>query len=216
MKPKLIIFDWDGTLADTTSPITRCFRQTFADCGLSVPDADKVRSLIGYNLPTIVRRLAPDADAATHELLCETYAGHALNPNNRNMQLFDDALPVLETLRRQDYLLAVATGKGRGGLAGAIAQTGTAHYWTATACAGELPSKPAPDMVYSLCEETGLMPSETLVVGDTVYDVEMAANAGAPAVGVSTGAHSRSRLEEAGCLTVLDALSELPDFLAAL
>ena len=216
MKPKLIIFDWDGTLADTTNPIIAAFRQSFADCGLPVPEAERIRPLIGYSLPAIVRRLIPDADARAQAEVVETYASHYLNPNNRNMKLFDSAVPCLNTLKEQGYLLAVATGKGRTGLDRAIGQTGTAPFWAATTCAGEQPSKPAPDMVFALCDTLGLRPSETLVVGDTTYDLQMAANAKAPAVAVSTGAHPKAQLAAGPCLAVLDSLAELPAFLAAL
>ncbi|UOO78172.1 HAD-IA family hydrolase [Neisseria sp. Dent CA1/247] len=214
MKPKLIIFDWDGTLADTTGPIINTFQHTFADCGLPAPEADTIRSLIGYNLVTIIHRLIPDADQHLKEQLAETYAHHYLNPNNHNMRLFDSALPCLRTLKEQGYWLAVATGKGRIGLDKAIAQTGTADFWLATTCASEQPSKPAPDMVFKLCDELGLQPADSVVVGDTVYDLEMAANAGAPAIAVATGAHSAAQLAGQPCLAVLKDLSALPEFLS--
>lgn len=121
---------------------------------------------------------------------CTLYADHYLNPNNHNMRLFDSAIPCLETLKQQGYWLAVATGKGRSGLDGAIAQTGTADWWLIR-CASECPSKPAPDMVLELCDAVGLRPSEALVVGDTTFDLEMAANARARAVAVATGAQRR-------------------------
>ena len=216
MQPKLIIFDWDGTLADTTNPIIATFQQSFRDCGLSAPEADAVRGLIGYNLPTIIRHLAPDVSEHQREELIETYAVHYLNPNNHNMKLFDSAIPCLNTLKAQDYWLAVATGKGRTGLDQSIAQTDTAGFWLATTCASEQPSKPAPDMVFKLCDELGLEPSETLVVGDTTHDLEMAANAGAPAVAVTTGAHTTEQLRRAPHLAILNDLSELPDFVATL
>lgn len=216
MHPKLIIFDWDGTLADTTGPITAAFQASFRACGLPEPEANQIRALIGYSLPQIVYTLAPEADRRTRELLIETYAASSLNPNNQNMTLFPSALPCLQTLKSQGYWLAVATGKGRSGLDKAIAQTDTADFWLATTCAGEQPSKPAPDMVLHLCGQLGLMPSETLVVGDTVYDLDMAANAGAAAVGVATGAHSKALLLERRPLAVIDDLAELPPLLAAL
>ena len=213
MKPKLIIFDWDGTLADTTRPIIRTFQQSFADCGMPVPDDDAVRVLIGYSLPEIIRRLAPHAGEHMREELAETYAAHYLNPNNHNMTFFPEALPCLHTLQSQGYWLAVATGKGRIGLDRSIAQTGTADFWMATTCASEQASKPAPDMVFKLCDELGLTPQETLVVADTTHDLEMAANAKAPAVALTTGAHSAAMLNTAPHLAILDSLSELPDFL---
>ena len=216
MQPKLIIFDWDGTLADTTNPIIATFQQSFRDCGLSAPEADAVRGLIGYNLPTIIRHLAPDVSEHQREELIETYAVHYLNPNNHNMKLFDSAVPCLNTLKAQGYWLSVATGKGRTGLDQSIAQTDTAGFWLVTTCASEQPSKPAPDMVFKLCDELGLEPSETLVVGDTTHDLEMAANAGAPAVAVTTGAHTTEQLRRAPHLAILNDLSELPDFVATL
>ena len=132
------------------------------------------------------------------------------------MKLFDSAVPCLNTLKGQGYLLAVATSKGRTGLDRAIGQTGTAHFWAATTCASEQPSKPAPEMVFALCDALGLMPSETLVVGDTTYDLQMAANAKASAVAVATGAHTKAQLAAEPCLAVLDGLAELPALLAAL
>ncbi|WP_373754480.1 HAD-IA family hydrolase [Neisseria weixii] len=216
MKPKLVIFDWDGTLADTTLPIIATVQESFTENGHAAPEADQIRPLIGYNLPTIVRHLAPDLNLRQQEEIIETYAAHYLNPNNRNMTLFPDAIPCLETLKAQGYWLAVATGKGRTGLDNSIAQTGTAGFWLATTCASEQPSKPAPDMVLKLCDELGLMPSETIVIGDTTHDLDMAANAGAPAIAVTTGAHTEEKLRTSPHLAILPNLSALPDFLADL
>ena len=216
MPPKLIIFDWDGTLADTTAPIIATMQAAFEEHGLDSPAADEIRPFIGYSLARIVESLAPNLGEETRGKIMRTYAGHYLNPNNHNMRLFDSALPCLETLKQQGYWLAVATGKGRSGLDGAIAQTGTADYWLATRCASECPSKPAPDMVLELCDTVGLRPSEALVVGDTTFDLEMAANARARAVAVATGAHSAAQLQSAPCLAVLNNLNELPAFLRTL
>ncbi|UOO82244.1 HAD-IA family hydrolase [Uruburuella testudinis] len=216
MAPKLIIFDWDGTLADTTGPIIKTMQAAFEEHGLDAPAAEAVRPFIGYSLARIVAALTPRADEALREKLMHTYSSHYLNPNNHNMRLFDSALPCLETLKQQGYWLAVATGKGRSGLDGAIAQTGTAAFWLATRCASECPSKPAPDMVLELCDELGLSPADAVVVGDTTYDLEMAANARARAIAVSTGAHHAAQLQSAPCLTVLSSLTELPGFLRTL
>lgn len=212
--PKLIIFDWDGTLADTTQPIIDTMRRSFAECGFPPPEAERVRSLIGYSLPEIIRDLLEMPSETAVADIARTYSAHYLNPNNRNMTLFPDALPCLDKLKAQGYWLAVATGKGRAGLDGAISQTATGGYWLATACAGEYPSKPSPEMVFGICGELGLDPKEALVVGDTAHDLHMAANAGTAAVGVATGAHSREQLLGAPHLAVLDGLSELPGFLA--
>ena len=202
MKPKLIIFDWDGTLADTTNPIIHTFQQSFADCGLPVPEADQIRPLIGYSLSGIIRRLAHNVSEHVQETLIETYAAHYLNPNNHNMTLFPEALPCLQRLKQQGYWLAVATGKGRSGLDKAIAQTDTQAFWLETACASEYPSKPAPDMVLALC--------------DTAHDLEMAANAKIRAIAVATGAHTAQQLSSMPHVAILNSLAELPDVLETL
>ncbi|MCS4534081.1 HAD-IIIA family hydrolase [Neisseria montereyensis] len=216
MLPRLIIFDWDGTLADTTVPIITTMQQTFIECGLPEPKAETVRALIGFNLSTMIRRLAPEADLDLQEKIAQVYTRHYLNPNNHNMKLFDSAIPCLQTLRAQGYWLAVATGKGRAGLDKAIKQTQTADFWLATICADESLSKPAPDMVLRLCDELGVDKAEAVVVGDTVHDLQMAANAGVRAIAVSTGAHSVEQLRQENCLAILDDLSELPPFIAGL
>lgn len=153
--PKLIIFDWDGTLADTTQPIIDTMRRSFAECGFPPPEAERVRSLIGYSLPEIIRDLLEMPSETAIADITRTYSAHYLNPNNRNMTLFPDALPCLDKLKAQGYWLAVATGKGRAGLDNAISQTATGGYWLATACAGEYPSKPSPEMVFGICGELG-------------------------------------------------------------
>ncbi|QEY25134.1 HAD-IIIA family hydrolase [Neisseria zalophi] len=216
MHPRLIIFDWDGTLADTTIPIITTMQQTFIECGLPEPKAETIRALIGFNLAVMVRRLAPETEPGLQERIAQTYTRHYLNPNNHNMKLFDSAIPCLQTLQAQGYWLAVATGKGRVGLDKAIKQTQTADFWLATVCADESLSKPAPDMVWKLCDELGVDTAQAVVVGDTVHDLQMAANAGVRAIAVSTGAHSVEQLQQESCLTVLDDLSELPSFVAGL
>lgn len=216
MQPKLLIFDWDGTLADTTNPIIETVQQAFYECGLAKPPADRIRNLIGRSLMQMMQQLAPSAGMGKHEELVETYAAHYLNPNNHNMTLFPEAIPCLNTLKQQGFWLAVATGKGRTGLDRSIMQTGTADFWMATACASEYASKPAPDMVFALCSELGLEPSQTLIVGDTTHDLDMAANAKAPAVAVPTGAHTAAQLATRPNLAILNDLSELPGFIARL
>lgn len=213
MQPKLVIFDWDGTLADTTNPIIQTTQQTFIDCGYAAPEADAIRTLIGYSLPRIIQQLAPNLSTHQYEELIEVYTAHHFNPNNQNMQLFPSAISTLQTLQQQGYWLAVATGKGRNGLNKAIEQTQTADFWLATTCASECPSKPAPDMVFKLCEELGVMPSESVVVGDTTFDMEMAYHAGAHGVAVCTGAHSREALAQSPQIAILTDLAQLPDFL---
>ena len=182
----------------------------------STPEADQIRPLIGYSLSGIIRRLAHNVSEHVQETLIETYAAHYLNPNNRNMTLFPEALPCLQRLKQQGYWLAVATGKGRSGLDRSIEQTGTQAFWLETACASEYPSKPAPDMVLALCDRLGVEPEEAVVVGDTTHDLEMAANAKIRAIAVTTGAHTAQQLSALPHVAMLNSLAELPDVLETL
>ncbi|WP_274570782.1 HAD-IA family hydrolase [Neisseria leonii] len=213
-RPQVIIFDWDGTLADTAGPIVAAMRAAFAENGLTPPPSETVRQLIGYSLPVMVARLAADCDSSVQARIMRSYMLGTLNPNNGGMRLFDDALPCLDALKTAGFRLAVATGKGRAGLDKAIVQTGTADYWETTCCADECPSKPAPDMVREICGELGVLPSCVWVVGDTVYDVQMALAAGAQAVAVTTGAHDEAQLRQANPSAVIGCLAELPALLA--
>lgn len=216
MQPKLIIFDWDGTLADTTQPIIHTMQAAFQTCGFNAPADDAIRLHIGNSLHGIIALLAPQLSAAQQQQIAQAYTVSYLNPNNHNMTLFDDARACLDTLQQQGYGLAVATGKGRIGLNQAIAQTDTAHYWLTTRCASECPAKPAPDMVLEICDELGVEPADALVVGDTTYDLEMAAHARCRAVAVCTGAHSPATLQSAPHVALIQRLAELPAVLLRL
>ena len=216
MQPKLIIFDWDGTLADTTQPIIHTMQAAFQTCGFNAPADDAIRLHIGNSLHGIIALLAPQLSAAQQQQIAQAYTVSYLNPNNQNMTLFDDARACLDTLQQQGYGLAVATGKGRIGLNQAIAQTDTAHYWLTTRCASECPAKPAPDMVLEICDELGVEPADALVVGDSTYDLEMAAHARCRAVAVCTGAHSPATLQSAPHVTLIQRLAELPAVLLRL
>ena len=168
MQPKLIIFDWDGTLADTTQPIIHTMQAAFQTCGFNAPADDAIRLHIGNSLHGIIAQLAPQLNAAQQQQIAQAYTVSYLNPNNHNMTLFDDARACLDTLQQQGYGLAVATGKGRIGLNQAIAQTDTAHYWLTTRCASECPAKPAPDMVL----ETELNPTNNAISLERLPDLD--------------------------------------------
>ena len=210
MQPKLIIFDWDGTLADTTQPIIHAMQAAFQICGLPMPFEHTIRQLIGNSLMGMIVQLAPQLSAAQQQQIARVYTESYLNPNHCNMALFHDTRACLDTLQQQGYWLAVATGKGRIGLNQAIAQTDTAHYWLATRCASECSAKPAPDMVLEICDELGIAPADALVVGDTTYDLEMAVNARCRAVAVCTGAHSQEMLQRVPHFAMIQCLAELP------
>lgn len=217
MQPfKLLIFDWDGTLADTIGPIVKALQYAFQQHQLPIPEAHAIRQLIGYNLTGLIASLQPSLSEATCIAVARSYSDYFLNPNHHVMHLFDEVIPCLETLQQQGYWLAVATGKGRTELDLAIAQTNTTHFWLTTRCASECVSKPSPDMIFQICNELGVYPNQSLVLGDTTHDLLMAANAGAAAIALNTGAHSAEKLQSAPHLTLLNTLAALPTYLQTL
>lgn len=196
MKPyRLLIFDWDGTLADSTAQIVRGTQAAFAHFGWAVPPREAVLHVIGLSLSNSLYHLKPDAtedDVAKLRSLSKLYLHH---PDNTTI-LFDDAARLLPRLA-EHYTLAVATGKGRAGLEKSLDDTGTRPLFAATRTVDECASKPAPDMVLSLCSQLGIAPDEAVVLGDTTHDIWMGHNAGTDAVAVLTGAHSEGVLRQA-------------------
>ncbi|MCP2041540.1 phosphoglycolate phosphatase [Neisseria sp. HSC-16F19] len=207
----LLIFDWDGTLADSTAQIVEGVQHAFAAQQLPPPTAAAVRHIIGLSLSEAVYRLQPDLNPAQTEAVIEAYKNHYFTRRSPT-RLFDDALPVLNLLK-QHHWLAVATGKGRRGLDLAMQETGSGDFFLATRTVDECAAKPQPEMVLSLCEELGVRPADALVIGDTTHDLNMAYNARSPAVALTTGAHSAAELQQAPHAAMLGGLRELAQWL---
>ena len=211
---ELIVFDWDGTLMDSEGRIVTCLQWAARDLGYPVPEARRAREVIGLGLHQALARLFPEADEGGVAALADAYRRHFLADELAPSELFPGARALLEALEAAGYFLAVATGKSRRGLDKELERTGLAGRFHVTRCADETFSKPHPQMLLEILEVTGREPHQALVVGDTEFDMQMAANAGVPAVGVAHGVHPPERLRQAGALTVFDALEALPGWLA--
>ena len=120
---------------------------------------------------------------------------------------------MLAGLRRRGHVLAIATGKSRAGLVRALDNTGLKPFFVASRCADQCSPKPAPDMLLELMAELGTSEANTLMIGDTVHDLQMAEHAGVPAVAVSYGAHAKADLAERSPLACLDSIDELTQWL---
>ncbi len=189
----LVIFDWDGTLMDSTGLIAACIQQSCRDMGLAVPAESEARWVIGLGFVESVEHVAPGLDRERQEELARSYRRHFI-AREHEAPLYDGIPELLAELRARNRRLAVATGKARRGLDRALESTGLAPFFEATRCADEGFPKPHPDMVLRLLEETGVDPARALLVGDTTHDLELAANAGVDAVAVSYGAHGETEL----------------------
>lgn len=210
---RLIVFDWDGTLMDSTAHIIAAVQAACRDLGLPVPGDEAVRHVIGLGLRQAVTTALPDLGEADYRRFVERYRQRFFSPELATSRLYPGALQTLETLRDAGFLLAVATGKGRRGLDRALTETGVGRLILDSRCADECHSKPHPQMLLELMGSAGTAPAQTLMVGDTTYDLEMARNAGTASVGVRYGAHPEERLLEFKPLAMLDDIRELPALL---
>ncbi len=210
---KLLIFDWDGTLMDSEARIVECVRAAVMDMGLEVPADERIRNIIGLGLSEAMNFLFPGADQVLKQAIVERYRHHFLVENETPSRLFEGARETLTCLETEGYLLAVATGKSRRGLNVSLEETGLGDMFQTTRCADETFSKPHPEMLLQVMDELGVLPDDTLMIGDTEYDMEMAANAGTRKLGVSYGVHSAERLARHGPLGVADSVSQIPGLL---
>lgn len=206
---ELIVFDWDGTLMDSEAKIVRCFTNAALDAGVPDPGTAAIRNIIGLGLSEAIVALFPELEAGQRARIVERYREHFLHLDETATDLFPGVSEGLDALKRSGYRLAVATGKARRGLERVLEETGTAHLFSATRCADEAFSKPHPKMLQDLLDETGTAAARALMVGDTVYDLEMARNARVSGLAVSYGVHPRERLMHYAPLACLDSFSEV-------
>lgn len=210
----LIVFDWDGTLMDSTAVIADSIQAACRDLGLAVPSEQAARYVIGLGLKEAIAHLLPSLPEASHPQLVERYRHHFLT-KDAEIPLFEGVKRVVHDLHQAGFLLGVATGKGRHGLDRVLDQTGMRTYFHGTRCADECFSKPHPQMLQQLMQALGTRSQRTLMIGDTSHDVLMAQNAGVAALAVSYGAHTRSDLLQQTPLACVDSIEALEQWLLA-
>ena len=207
-----VVFDWDGTLMDSEGQIVHCLHMSIADLGLEPMDDDTVKNIIGLGLREAIDTLVPGRDADFHRAFVEAYREHWFAHDGS--ELFHGVREVLDLLKSHDILLGVATGKARRGLIRVLDETGLSDYFDATRCSDEAISKPHPQMLKEVMDELSVTPEETVMVGDTEYDMEMATNAGAGKIAVRSGVHSEERLNRHDPLVCLDTVTEMPAWMS--
>jgi phosphoglycolate phosphatase len=198
----LIVFDWDGTLMDSTSTIVKCIQAAAKDLGLPVPRDSAAAHVIGLGLHEAMQAAMPDIDPKYYPRMVERYRYHYLSKDHE-LVLFDGVREMLQELSQQAYFLAVATGKSRVGLNRSLNSFKLLSMFDATRCADETFSKPHPAMLQELTRELGQDMRRTVMIGDTSHDLLMANNAGAAGIAVQYGAHPVDQL--AACRPVYSA-----------
>jgi phosphoglycolate phosphatase len=214
MQFKLLIFDWDGTLVDSQAHIVGSFQNAINDVNLPERSAAEITHIVGLSLEIAIATLFPDASPQQHSLLAQRYRQNFFNAQAKASPLFPGVVDSLYAFRKAGYYLAVATGKSRQGLNRALAETELITVFHSTRTADETCSKPNPQMLHELMDELAVLPSETLMIGDTDYDLQMAQNAGVASVAVTYGMHDKSRLLPCKPLICIDSFSDIQTWLS--
>jgi phosphoglycolate phosphatase len=209
-----IVFDWDGTLADSTAIIADSLQQACRDVGEPVPADTDARHVIGLGLADALRLVAPGLPPERYPDLVARYRYHFVTRDAR-IGLYGGVREMLAELEAAGFVLGIATGKSRAGLDRALAQQGIGRHFAVTRCADEGLPKPHPDMLIRLMDQTGVAPRDTLMIGDTTHDLELARNAGASALAVAYGAHAAAGLEQLAPLATVNSIAELRAWLRA-
>jgi phosphoglycolate phosphatase len=211
---ELLIFDWDGTLMDSTRLIASCLQNACRDLGLAVPEFADARYVIGLGLADTVRYVAPSLNEEGAGRLVERYRHHFLTREHEATP-YSGVVEMLRDLHGRGKRLAVATGKARRGLERAFDATGFRDWFETTRCADEGFAKPHPDMRHVILECTGVDPRDAVMIGDTIHDLDLAANAGVDAVSVSYGAHDETLLATRHAVARVTSVPELHRWLTS-
>jgi len=208
----LIVFDWDGTVMDSTAVIANSIQSACRDLELTVPTDEVARHVIGLGLDQALRYAVPSAGASRHAELVARYRHHFFSQENA-MPLFAGAESLMQELRAEGYLLAVATGKNRNGLDRALKTSNMAQYFHSTRTADQTVSKPDPTMLLEIMAELEVKVQRSLMVGDTTHDLQMAVNASMDSLAMTHGAHPAEQLLELKPLALLDDFAGLREWL---
>ena len=208
----LIVFDWDGTLFDSTALITRCIQSACADVGVAVPSDKDASYVIGMGLAEALAHAAPSLARERYPELGNRYRHHYF-AKQHEIVLFEGTVAMLRALKERRHWLGVATGKSRRGLDEALKTVELKELFDATRTADETASKPDPRMLVELMDEFGVDPSRTLMIGDTTHDLQLAANAGTARIGVGYGAHDSAEFAPFEPLHVAHSVPDLHDWL---
>lgn len=210
---QLLIFDWDGTLMDSEKKIVNCFHAAVKDVEIEPVNDDQIRNIIGLGLKEAMDELFPQHDEVTRDKVCDAYREHFLFRDETAMPMFPGVIDGIKQLDRDNYVLAVATGKARRGLDRVLGGHELEGLFSVTRCADEAISKPHPLMLEQILAKTGVEANQALMIGDSTFDLEMADNAGMDSLAVSYGVQSCERLLEHKPIGCIHSFNEIHQWL---
>ncbi|MBL8519629.1 MAG: HAD-IA family hydrolase [Betaproteobacteria bacterium] len=212
LRYRMVVFDWDGTVMDSTSLIAQCIQRAAVATGLREPGTREAKAVIGLGVRDSIERLFPGIDSGQANTFGMHYRAHFL-AHDHETPLYEGMRELLGALDQRERILAVATGKSRRGLDRALNHSGLAGRFQFTRCADEGFPKPHPDMLERLMDFAGVERGQVLMIGDTTHDLDLARNAGVDAVAVSYGAHPAALLVDQGAKAVVSSVGELGEWL---
>lgn len=213
-----IVFDCDGTIVDSQHGIVAKMTAAFDGLGLPAPDPAAIRALIGLSLEDTFARLLPGIGGGEIERLVAGYRQQFVAQRQAEGApdpLFPDAGNVLRELDDAGFLLGVATGKSRRGLDAVLGDHDLTDIFVTRQTGDGHPGKPHPAMLHQAMAETGVEAVDTMMIGDTSYDMTMAVNAGVRPIGVAWGYHPAAELQAAGAQAVVEDFSDLAAWVSA-
>lgn len=216
---RLLAFDFDGTLMDSQKDIVACMQAAFVSFGLEAPEEEAVRQQVGLNLPDIMANLRPDLTPQDHLDLSEGYRDVYLErrlSEQLDEVLFEGISGTLSALQADEVFMAICTGKKLRGLVPALEHNHIKHFFHSLHTPDNAPGKPNPTMLQQAMDFSATPAEETVMIGDTSYDMEMARNAGVTAIGVRWGYHSEQQLLAAGAAIVVEEPNEIKETLSKL
>lgn len=208
----LVVFDWDGTLLDSTGAIVKAIQAASRDVGVTPPDDARARYVIGMGLRDALQHAVPDLPETHYYDLVNAYRRHYLS-GDHELTLFAGVEALLQSLQAEHRWLAVATGKSRLGLDRALGHSGLGKYFDMTRTADETRGKPDPLMLQQIMDAFAVDPDRTLMIGDTTHDLLMARNAGAHGLAVTHGAHGLDELLACAPVGVVDSIQDLSNWI---
>lgn len=208
---RLVVFDWEGTLGDTLGSVLNALEYESRQLQLGVFDERLARRLVVLGMATAIKKLFPNASLYQQEQLLEAVQ-LKLSTASAQTYLFPGIKPLLNQMHQMGFELAIATNKGAHSLQRVLQETQLNKVFAVTRAAGQVPAKPCPQMLYEIMDAFGRTASETVMIGDSVADIEMAALAGVDAIGVDFYHQQKASLLAAGALFVCDDEAQLAQY----
>ena len=209
---RLAVFDCDGTLLDSQRTIIETMHQAFIDCDMTRPAGSEIRRTVGLPLLEAVARLCPDQSTSFHQAITDRYRDIAMAKRDAGTHwdaLYPGAVETIHHIHNRGWLLGIATGKSTRGLREDLKNHDLTHYFLTLQTADTAAGKPNPGMVDNAIAESGVAQEDVVMIGDTVFDMQMAANAGVTAIGVAWGYHQTEELKDAGAVVIVHNFDEL-------